>query len=265
MTAGTSDRSTPGRSWLSTLLGTDPPRCRSVPGAGRRAVRPDRGHGAHGAVPHGRRAARSSTTATAGTRSPATWSPARPASDAASAADDSRVVGPLATGAWSRPAPGAATGTGRAAAPRWSQLRFAEQREGVWLRPDNLRPRRPELEAAVDELGRCTWFVADPDLPLDRDDADARRVAVGPRRVGRRCRPSCVGRWRRSPRRLEDGDADALAPGLRACRPRCSATSRPTRCSPTSSPARLARCRRCAASTTATTRVPSTPARELVG
>jgi phenylacetic acid degradation operon negative regulatory protein len=65
------------------------------------------------------------------------------------------------------------TGDGRSAADRaelrqaMGALRFAEQREGVWLRPDNLpADRLPAARASAD--GQCTWFSAHPDV----DDAE---------------------------------------------------------------------------------------------
>jgi phenylacetic acid degradation operon negative regulatory protein len=65
------------------------------------------------------------------------------------------------------------TGDGRSAAERaelrqaMGALRFAEHREGVWLRPDNLpSDRLPGARASAD--GQCTWFSAHPDV----DDAE---------------------------------------------------------------------------------------------
>ena len=110
-------------------------------------------------------------------------------------------------------APGARPAPERAELRRLMvQLRFAEQREGVWMRPDNL-DRTPELEAAVDELGRCTWFVADPDLPLDRSDAalaaslwDLDEWARHADQLRRAMRPLAA--------ELDDGSRDSLAPGF---------------------------------------------------
>jgi phenylacetic acid degradation operon negative regulatory protein len=60
------------------------------------------------------------------------------------------------------------TRDGRAAAERadlrqaMRELRLAERREGVWLRPDNLpADRLPTARRSVD--GQCSWFVAHPD------------------------------------------------------------------------------------------------------
>jgi len=92
------------------------------------------------------------------------------------------------------------------------RLRYAEQRDGVWLRPDNLA-RSPELEAAVDELGRCTWFVADPELPLDHSDADLAAALwdldAWAQRADelRRSMHSLLGE-------LESGERESLAPGF---------------------------------------------------
>ncbi len=110
-------------------------------------------------------------------------------------------------------APGARPASERVELRRtMDRLRFAEQRDGLWLRPDNL-DRSPELEAAADELGRCTWFRADPDLPLERSEADLAASlwdldawAGRAERLRREMRP--LGE------RLEAGDRDALAPGF---------------------------------------------------
>ncbi|MEX0768610.1 MAG: PaaX family transcriptional regulator C-terminal domain-containing protein [Microthrixaceae bacterium] len=51
------------------------------------------------------------------------------------------------------------------------QLRFSEQREGVWLRPDNLDARsQPKSWQVAD--AQCTWFLAIPDLPIEQSDQD---------------------------------------------------------------------------------------------
>ncbi len=88
------------------------------------------------------------------------------------------------------------------------RLRFANQREGVWLRPDNLPADR--MPAARSEASaQCAWFVANPDGDdaqlaaslWDLDDWSRRghelRRALDPIR-----------------RRLDEGDATALAPGF---------------------------------------------------
>ncbi len=92
------------------------------------------------------------------------------------------------------------------------QLRFAEQREGVWMRPDNL-DRSPALEATADALGRCTWFVADADLPLDRSDAelaaslwDLDAWAERADQLRRAMRPLAE--------ELDAGERESLAPGF---------------------------------------------------
>ncbi len=110
-------------------------------------------------------------------------------------------------------APGARPAAERAEMRRvMAQLRFAEQRDGVWLRPDNLE-RNPGIETTVDALGRCTWFVADPDLPLDRSDAelaaslwDLAAWAQRADELRRAMRPLAS--------ELEAGDRESLAPGF---------------------------------------------------
>jgi phenylacetic acid degradation operon negative regulatory protein len=50
------------------------------------------------------------------------------------------------------------------------ELRMAELRDGVWLRPDNLDRDHAPRPAGL-TTRRCEWFLADPQLTLDRDDA----------------------------------------------------------------------------------------------
>ena len=77
------------------------------------------------------------------------------------------------------------------------RLRMAELRDGVWLRPDNLDRTDPTWRSDVVDR-QCQWFLADPQLTLDRGDADLaaglwdlsgmggarRRAASGDARVG---------------------------------------------------------------------------------
>ncbi|CAN5396462.1 PaaX family transcriptional regulator C-terminal domain-containing protein [soil metagenome] len=112
------------------------------------------------------------------------------------------VVGPGARSATER-------GALRAAMQR---LRMAEQREGVWLRPDNLDPQRqPASSQLVDE--QCRWLTVEPDLSLEQpDDELAAQLgdldgwatrAVELRRSMHELTPA-----------LERRDTDALAPGF---------------------------------------------------
>lgn len=93
------------------------------------------------------------------------------------------------------------------------RLRMAELRDGVWLRPDNLDLSGPagRSDTVVDR--QCQWFVVDPELGLDRSDAELAAelwdldgwasTAASLRRELR----ATVGR-------LERNDTDALAPGF---------------------------------------------------
>jgi len=66
--------------------------------------------------------------------------------------------------------PGARSAASRAALRgALLQLRFAEQREGVWLRPDNLDSRSQNKPWQVAD-GQCTWFLAELDLPIGHSD-----------------------------------------------------------------------------------------------
>ncbi len=91
------------------------------------------------------------------------------------------------------------------------QLRLAELRDGVWVRPDNLeRPPTPALEV-VD--AQCQWFLGDPQLTLDHGDADlAARLWDLPAWAAR------ASSLRRDMHdlvtRLEAGDTRALADGF---------------------------------------------------
>lgn len=51
------------------------------------------------------------------------------------------------------------------------RLRMAELRDGVWLRPDNLDRTDPAWSSAVVDQ-QCQWFAADPQLTLERGDAE---------------------------------------------------------------------------------------------
>lgn len=89
-----------------------------------------------------------------------------------------------------------------------SLLRLAEQREGVWCRPDNLDPLRlPAVRARM--AGSLYWYSAHPDQDSgglaaalwDLDDWSDRA------RTLRAAMHELI-------TRLEDGDVDALAPGF---------------------------------------------------
>ncbi len=91
------------------------------------------------------------------------------------------------------------------------QLRLAELRDGVWLRPDNLeRPPTPALQVADEQ---CQWFLGEPQLTLDRSDAelagdlwDLSSWAAGATSLRRD--------MHRLVTRLDDGDTGALAEGF---------------------------------------------------
>lgn len=92
------------------------------------------------------------------------------------------------------------------------QLRMAELRDGVWLRPDNLDRSDPTWRSDVVDR-QCQWFLADPQMTLDRSDGELAAelwdlpswaaTADGLRREMH----GIVGR-------LEEGDVEALAPGF---------------------------------------------------
>ncbi len=96
------------------------------------------------------------------------------------------------------------------------QLRMAEWREGVWLRPDNLPGWDDALAgAAPTVLERCGWLLGDLVPAAGETPAElAQRLwevqawADGARRLARRLDAT-------EPR-LERGDVSALAPGFRA-------------------------------------------------
>lgn len=50
------------------------------------------------------------------------------------------------------------------------QLRLAELRDGVWLRPDNLERATTNAVQVADE--QCQWFLGEPQLTLARSDAE---------------------------------------------------------------------------------------------
>lgn len=92
------------------------------------------------------------------------------------------------------------------------QLRMAELRDGVWVRPDNLD--RTDAAWHDDTVDRqCRWFSADPELDLG--DGDAALAAelwdldgwAAHATTLRRQMHALVGR-------LDGGDTDALAPGF---------------------------------------------------
>ena len=126
----------------------------------------------------------------------------------------------------------AAADRARAARAPPPRLRLAELREGVWLRPDNLRPAvLPDAEAVVADQCRTLRApspTASPaDLAADLWDLDgwADRAHALRRRLG-----AVVGA-------LDAGDLAALA-GASSSPPPCCATSRPTRsCPPSCCPA----------------------------
>ena len=92
------------------------------------------------------------------------------------------------------------------------RLRFAEQREGVWLRPDNLDPDRlPAAMHLVD--AQCRWFTVEPDVSLEHPDDELVEqlwdlAAWSERAVDLRRRMHAL------TARLDTGDTDALAPGF---------------------------------------------------
>lgn len=110
-------------------------------------------------------------------------------------------------------AAGARTATERAELRRsMTRLRMAELRDGVWLRPDNLD--RTDSTWHSDTVDRqCQWFLADPQLGLDRSDAELAAELwdldgwASTADSLRREMHATVGR-------LERGDTDALAPGF---------------------------------------------------
>lgn len=89
-----------------------------------------------------------------------------------------------------------------------SQLRLAELREGVWLRPDNLDPDRlPDARAVVDT--QCSWWSGNP------DDDEAALAARLWDLTGWQARGSQLRRdVRRLTPGLEAGDAEGLRPGF---------------------------------------------------
>ena len=117
------------------------------------------------------------------------------------------AVGPVGRGA-----PGPPAGA-------WPWPGLAEQREGVWLRPDNidLRPRPG---------GDPTWPCSPP-----TPDGDPAALAAGLWDLGGGPGPGDLAR------RLDAGRhhrARTIWPPGSSCRPPCSATSRPIRCCPPS-------------------------------
>jgi phenylacetic acid degradation operon negative regulatory protein len=91
------------------------------------------------------------------------------------------------------------------------QLRLAELRDGVWIRPDNLeRPPTPALDVAD---AQCQWFLGDPQLTLEHSDADlAARLWDLPAWAGRAT--SLRRGMYELVTRLEAGDTGALADGF---------------------------------------------------
>lgn len=92
------------------------------------------------------------------------------------------------------------------------ERRMAELRDGVWVRPDNLDRAEPAGGSALVER-QCEWFLAEPQLSLDRDDAalaaelwDLAAWADRALRLRREMHALLV--------RIEQGDTAALAPGF---------------------------------------------------
>lgn len=109
--------------------------------------------------------------------------------------------------------PGARSAPARAALrTAVMRLRFAEQREGVWLRPDNLDPRsQPEQWQLAD--AQCRWFLAEPEFPLEQNEQDFvgelwNLVEWGRKAIELRQKMHAL----TAP--LEQGDTSALAPGF---------------------------------------------------
>jgi phenylacetic acid degradation operon negative regulatory protein len=92
------------------------------------------------------------------------------------------------------------------------RLRMAELRDGVWLRPDNLDRTDAAWHSETVEQ-QCQWFVADPELGLERSDAELAAELwdldawASTAATLRRDMRATVGR-------LERNDTDALAPGF---------------------------------------------------
>jgi phenylacetic acid degradation operon negative regulatory protein len=112
-------------------------------------------------------------------------------------------------------APGGRSPQARAALRRqMEQLRLAELREGVWVRPDNLAAdQRPDRSTPAGTLGAVHWFLGDPVLDLDHAEADLATAlwdldgwTVRARELRRQMHELLD--------RLERDDQDALAPGF---------------------------------------------------
>ena len=68
--------------------------------------------------------------------------------------------------------PGARSATDRAALrDALIRLRFAEQREGVWLRPDNLDPRSQQHPWQLADT-QCRWFLAEPEFSFEQNEQE---------------------------------------------------------------------------------------------
>ncbi len=68
--------------------------------------------------------------------------------------------------------PGARSAPARAALrTALIRLRFAEQREGVWMRPDNLDPRSQTEQWLLDDA-QCRWFLAEPEFSFEQTELD---------------------------------------------------------------------------------------------
>ena len=123
-------------------------------------------------------------------------------------------------------------------------LRFAELREGVWLRPDNL-PAGVLPDAEATAADQCRSFTSRPDddpAALAADLLAARRLGGGaPPTCWPNCTPWAPGSTTATPTRW---------PRVSSPLPPCSATSRPTPCSPPTC---------CRATGRAATSAPNTP------
>lgn len=89
-------------------------------------------------------------------------------------------------------------------------LRFAELREGVWLRPDNL-PHGVLVDAEAVAAEQCRFFAARPD-----DDPAELAASLWPLGDWTDVARSLLAELRALGARLADGDTDALAPGFLA-------------------------------------------------
>ena len=187
------------------------------PGPPGRAVRDQRQPGPGGAQPDGGRRVRRPPTGPGGTGWPGTcstaWAPGATAGPGETRpwAGAWRLVVVTTSGQFGR-------GARRPAARRLALARLAEQREGVWLRPDNI-----DLVPDPADDPDLTVFTGHP----RRGPGGAGRRAVGPRGVGGARPASSLDRLGRLAH-----PGRTTWPRASSCPPPCSATSRPTRCFP---------------------------------